>query len=79
MASNYNEKSLELHKKLKGKLSIAPKDGGTIKNIDDLSLLYTPGVAEPCRQIAKDKKLVYDLTIKHNAVLGILVLKLRFR
>ena len=68
MSTDYNEKSLELHKKLRGKLSIIPKKGGSIKDIEDMSMLYTPGVAEPCRQIAKDKKLVYELTMKHNTV-----------
>jgi malate dehydrogenase (oxaloacetate-decarboxylating) len=66
--ASYDKNSLELHKKLKGKLSIGPKEGGNIKDIEDMSMLYTPGVAEPCRQIAKDKKLVYDLTMKHNTV-----------
>lgn len=66
--TSYDEKSLELHKKLKGKLSVGPKENGNIKNMDDMSMLYTPGVAEPCRHIAKDKKLVYDLTMKHNTV-----------
>jgi len=64
--TDYDKRSLELHKKLRGKLTIGAK--ALIKNIDDLSMLYTPGVAEPCRQIAKDKKLVYELTMKHNTV-----------
>lgn len=64
--TDYYQAAMELHKKLKGKLKIEGKE--PIKNIDDLSMLYTPGVAEPCRQIAKDKKLVYDLTMKHNTV-----------
>jgi len=64
--TDYDKRSLELHKKLRGKLTIGAKT--PIKNIDDLSMLYTPGVAEPCRQIAKDKKLVYELTMKHNTV-----------
>ena len=57
---------IELHKKLRGKIYIGPK--AEIKNTDDLSTLYTPGVAEPCREIAKDKQLAYDYTFKGNTV-----------
>ena len=57
---------MELHRRLRGKLKVVGKE--PIRTIDDLSMLYTPGVAEPCRQIAKDKSLVYDLTMKHNTV-----------
>ena len=63
---NYFEKSLELHKKWKGKFDIKPKM--KISSKDDLSVAYTPGVAEPCKIIAKDKKQAYDLTIKWNTV-----------
>ncbi len=61
-----NEESLELHKKLRGKITIKGKV--KIKTTNDLSLLYTPGVAEPCRVIARDKSTVYDLTMKNNSV-----------
>lgn len=57
---------IELHKKLKGKITI--KDKTPIKSADDLTTLYTPGVADPCKAIAKDKSLVYDLTMKGNTV-----------
>ncbi|HIC99900.1 MAG TPA: NADP-dependent malic enzyme, partial [Piscirickettsiaceae bacterium] len=60
------EDVVELHRKLKGKIII--KDKTPIKNTEDLSTLYTPGVAAPCREIAKDRKLAYDLTMKGNAV-----------
>ena len=60
------EESVELHKKLGGKLSITPKI--KIKDRHDLSLAYTPGVAQPCREIVKDKNKVYELTIKKNSV-----------
>ena len=60
------EESVELHRKLKGKLDVVPKIH--IKDRHDLSLAYTPGVAEPCRVIAKDKNKVYELTIKQNCV-----------
>ena len=60
------EESVELHKKLGGKLSVTPKI--KIKDRHDLSLAYTPGVAQPCREIVKDKNKVYELTIKKNSV-----------
>jgi len=59
---DYFKESLELHKKWKGKFDIKPKM--KLENKDDLSLTYTPGVAEPCKEIAKDKDQAYDLTIK---------------
>ncbi len=57
---------LIIHKKLRGKISIAPK--ARIRNIEDLATLYTPGVAKPCVEIARDKSLVYDYTMKGNTV-----------
>ncbi len=63
---DYFKESLELHKKWKGKFDIKPKM--KLENKDDLSLTYTPGVAEPCKEIAKDKDQAYDLTIKWNTV-----------
>lgn len=63
---NYDEESLRIHKEHKGKLevvSVIPVD-----TTDDLSIAYTPGVAEPCRKIAEDKSLAYDLTIKGRSV-----------
>lgn len=64
--SNIYEESLTYHKDLKGKLEIKLKS--KIENTKDLSLAYTPGVAEPCREIAKDKNKVYDYTWKSNSV-----------
>jgi len=63
---NYFEESLILHKKLSGKLETVSKI--KIENKNDLSLAYTPGVAEPCREIYKDKSKVYDYTLKANTV-----------
>ncbi|MEW6722029.1 MAG: NADP-dependent malic enzyme [Candidatus Micrarchaeota archaeon] len=62
----HDSESLELHKKLRGKLKISGK--ASIKDQKDLSLLYTPGVADACREIAKDKSLAYELTMKWNSV-----------
>ncbi|MSS63820.1 NAD(P)-dependent malic enzyme [Velocimicrobium porci] len=61
-----NEKALELHKEWNGKLDTTPKC--SVKSREALSLAYTPGVAEPCRVIAKDKEAAYQYTIKSNTV-----------
>jgi len=57
---------LEFHEKYKGKLSVISKV--PLKNRNDLSLAYTPGVAEPCKEIYKNVKDVYKYTIKGNTV-----------
>lgn len=61
-----SSQALVLHKKLKGKIEIKPKF--TVKSRNDLALVYTPGVADVSREIAKDHELAYDYTIKHNSV-----------
>jgi malate dehydrogenase (oxaloacetate-decarboxylating) len=63
---NINKQSLILHKKYHGKLEVRSKI--KLTNKLDLSLAYTPGVAEVCRVIAGDKKKVFDYTIKKNTV-----------
>src|SRR5690606_21321997 len=63
---NYNERALELHKKMKGKIEVVSKV--PLATQEDLSISYTPGVAEPCREIAKDKENVYIYTSKGNMV-----------
>lgn len=63
---DYYQKSLYLHKKNKGKLSIKSKV--SLKNKEDMSLYYTPGVAEPCKRINKNISRVYDYTAKSNTV-----------
>lgn len=63
---NYNEMSLRLHEKMIGKLEIKSKVA--IDNRDDLSVAYTPGVAEPCRKIHENKENVYKYTSKGNMV-----------
>ena len=65
-AENMKKASLALHRKLKGKIEI--KNRAPVKHIKDLTLLYSPGVAEASRAIATDKKEVYTLTRKHNMV-----------
>jgi len=63
------QKSLELHKKLNGKISI--KNKYQIKDMSDMTLVYTPGVAEACREIYKNPDEVYTLTAKRNTVVVI--------
>ena len=63
---NIYEEALEYHRKLKGKLEV--KSRCTINNAKDLSLAYTPGVAEPCREIHKDPSKAYVYTRKWNTV-----------
>jgi len=63
---NIATESLNLHKKLRGKLEIKSKQKITNKKI--LSLLYTPGVAAASSAIAKNPKLAADLTVKNNMV-----------
>ncbi|MDR1834673.1 MAG: NAD-dependent malic enzyme, partial [Fusobacteriaceae bacterium] len=61
---NLYETSLEAHEKAKGKFSVEPKV--EINNIDDLSIYYSPGVAEPCRKIAENVNNAYKYTAKGN-------------
>lgn len=63
---NTNEKALALHKEWNGKLETVSKI--PVKSREALSLAYTPGVAEPCKVIAKDKEAAYTYTIKANTV-----------
>lgn len=63
---NIYEEALKYHEELKGKLEI--KSRATINNSKDLSLAYTPGVAEPCREIHKDPSKAYLYTRKWNTV-----------
>ncbi len=60
------EKSLKLHEQWAGKMSTEPKC--EVKSREDLSLAYTPGVAEPCRKIAENPADVYKYTQKGNTV-----------
>lgn len=60
------EKSLKIHKDNKGKLTTASKV--SLNSKEDLSLVYTPGVAEVCREIHSNNNAVYDYTFKSNSV-----------
>lgn len=61
-----NEKALMLHEQWNGKLETVSKT--PVKSREDLSLAYTPGVAEPCKVIAEDKEAAYTYTMKANTV-----------
>ncbi len=63
---DYYKKSLAEHKRLKGKLGVYSKI--KVKNKNDLSVAYTPGIAEVSRVLAKDKSLTNKLTLKSNSV-----------
>jgi len=63
---DYNQESLRVHKEKIGKMEIVSKVPLNTK--DDLSIGYTPGVAEPCRRIHQNKNLAYEYTIKGNYI-----------
>lgn len=60
------KKALELHEKNKGELGVYSKV--QVKNREDLSLAYSPGVAEPCKEIVKDRDNIYKYTSRGNMV-----------
>jgi len=64
--SNLRNDALHIHKMNQGKLSIQSKV--PVKNANDLSLAYSPGVAEPCKEIYDREEVVYDYTMKGNMV-----------
>jgi len=63
---DYAKESLRLHGEWKGKLDIVPKMN--VKTKEELSLAYTPGVAQPCLEISKDVSKSYELTGRWNTV-----------
>ena len=63
---NNAEKALKMHEEWQGKLETVSK--AQVKSKEDLAIAYTPGVAEPCKLIAEDKKLAYKYTIKSNTI-----------
>ena len=63
---DYAKESLRLHYEWKGKLEVTPR--ASVKTKEELSLAYTPGVAQPCLEIQKDINKSYDLTRRWNTV-----------
>lgn len=61
-----SEKAIQMHKDWNGKLEVVSKS--PVKTREDLSIAYTPGVAEPCKIIAKDPEAAYTYTMKANTV-----------
>lgn len=61
-----NEKALQMHEQWKGKIETVAK--AKVNSREDLAIAYTPGVAEPCKVIAKDKEAVYKYTMKANTI-----------
>ena len=61
-----NEEALMVHRENKGKIEVTSKT--KVRNMHDLSVAYTPGVAEPCRKIHENVSLVYEYTTKGNMV-----------
>ncbi len=64
---DYAKESLKLHERLKGKIEVVATV--PVKSREDLSLAYTPGVAQPCLEIQKDPAKSYELTRRHNMCL----------
>jgi len=60
------EEALELHRKYRGKLTVGSRI--EVNTMKDLALVYTPGVAEPCREIERNRDALYEVTTKHNMV-----------
>lgn len=61
-----NEKALQMHELWNGKIETTAKS--RVNSKEDLAIAYTPGVAEPCKVIAKDKELAYKYTMKANTI-----------
>ena len=60
------EDAMKLHPLYKGKIETVPKCA--VRSLDDFSIWYTPGVAEPCKAIRRHRELVYEMTNKGNTV-----------
>src|SRR3989344_777503 len=66
ITNRYGKKALRIHKKLRGKIAVTPK--ATVKNREDLSVYYTPGVGFVSSFVAKNPRLARDYTWKGNSV-----------
>ena len=63
---NLRTEALKAHKKYRGKLNVVSKV--PLKTLKDMSLFYTPGVAEPCKEIFRNKECAYDYTSKGHTI-----------
>ena len=66
MDEDLKRRALALHEMLRGKIGIKVKKD--IRQLDDLALVYSPGVAEPCLRIAENPEDAYRYTMKGNSV-----------
>ncbi len=66
VVTSFKKEALDIHRKHRGKLETSTKV--PVKNAHDLSLVYSPGVADPCEEIYRDKEKVYEYTMKGNSV-----------
>lgn len=66
MSKDIYRESLDMHRDLKGKICVESRK--KVETMHDLSLVYTPGVAEPCREIEKNEDAIWDVTSKNNTV-----------
>ncbi len=64
--TDYYQQSIDLHKRLKGKIEVSNKT--KVSSKEDLAVVYSPGVAQPCLEIQKKPELAYEYTIKGNTV-----------
>lgn len=64
--TDYYQASIDLHKRLKGKIEITNK--AVVSSKDDLAVVYSPGVAQPCIEIKDDPEKVYEYTMKGNTI-----------
>jgi len=69
-------KALEMHKQWNGKLETVAKS--KVKSREDLAIAYTPGVAEPCKVIAKDPEAAYTYTMKEQLLSAVCVYAAQF-
>ena len=65
-AAKPGQDAMVLHKYYGGKVEVVPK--ACVRNFDDFAIWYSPGVAEPCKDIAKNPDMVYEHTWKWNTV-----------
>jgi len=65
-AAKPGQDALVMHPFYRGKIEVAAK--APVRDMDDFSVWYSPGVAAPCKAIAADRELAYEHTLKWNAV-----------
>ena len=69
---NFDEEAMKIRRGKHGIIETIPRE--VLKTHDDLSILYTPGVAQPCREITKDPDLSFDLTCRGNMIADLITI-----